>query len=156
MGDGSISMIAQTIQLAVTPVFLLVAIGSLLNVFTGRLARIVDRVRMLEDDVLTAEEARRREEIGELSVLSRRMSLCQWAIAMCTLSAVLVCLMVMVLFAAATAALDFTWPVTVLFVMVTAALTLGLSLFFIEVSVATRTVQVREEYVKSARKRRDR
>ena len=156
MGDGSISMIAQTIQLAVTPVFLLVAIGSLLNVFTGRLARIVDRVRTLEDDVPTAEEARRREEIGELSVLSRRMGLCQWAIAMCTLSAVLVCLMVMVLFAAATAALDFTWPVTVLFVMVTAALTLGLSLFFIEVSVATRVVQVREEYVKSARKRRDR
>ena len=155
MGDGSISMIAQTIQLAVTPVFLLVAIGSLLNVFTGRLARIVDRVRMLEDDVPTAEEARRREEIGELSVLSRRMGLCQWAIAMCTLSAVLVCLMVMVLFAAATAALDFTWPVSLLFVLVTAALTLGLGLFFIEVSVATRTVQVRKEYVTSARKRND-
>src|SRR3546814_12794195 len=39
--------IAQTIQLSVTPVFLLVATGSLLNVIAGRLARVVDRSRVL-------------------------------------------------------------------------------------------------------------
>ena len=41
------AMIAETIQLSVTPVFLLVATGSLLNVFTGRLARVIDRSRVL-------------------------------------------------------------------------------------------------------------
>ena len=41
------SAIAQTIQLSVTPVFLLVATGSLLNVIAGRLARVVDRSRTL-------------------------------------------------------------------------------------------------------------
>ena len=39
--------IAQTIQLSVTPVFLLVGTGSLLNVIAGRLARVVDRSRNL-------------------------------------------------------------------------------------------------------------
>src|SRR3546814_3430925 len=41
------SAIAQTIQLSVTPVFLLVATGSLLNVLAGRLSRVVDRSRVL-------------------------------------------------------------------------------------------------------------
>ena len=39
--------LAQTIQIALAPVFLLVAMGSLLNVITGRLARVVDRSRQL-------------------------------------------------------------------------------------------------------------
>src|SRR3546814_14598613 len=41
------SAIAQTIQLSVTPVFLLVATGSLLNVLAGRLSRVADRSRVL-------------------------------------------------------------------------------------------------------------
>lgn len=39
--------IARTIQLAVAPVFLLTALGTLLNVLTNRLARVVDRARFL-------------------------------------------------------------------------------------------------------------
>lgn len=38
-------MIAETIQLSVTPVFLLVATGSLLNVLTGRLSPASSIVR---------------------------------------------------------------------------------------------------------------
>ena len=41
----SISAIMQT---AVTPVFLLAGIGALLNVMTGRLGRIIDRLRYLQ------------------------------------------------------------------------------------------------------------
>ena len=60
MNGSGVATIAEIIQLAITPIFLLVAIGSLLNVMTGRLARIVDRMRKLEKDVLTADEQRRR------------------------------------------------------------------------------------------------
>ncbi len=41
-------MIAQTIQLALAPVFVLVAIGNILNLLSTRLSRIVDRWRHLE------------------------------------------------------------------------------------------------------------
>lgn len=41
-------MIAQTIQLALAPVFVLVAIGNIMNILTTRLGRIVDRSRQLQ------------------------------------------------------------------------------------------------------------
>ena len=42
-------MIAQTIQLALAPVFVLVAIGNLLNLLSSRLGRVVDRSRRLQE-----------------------------------------------------------------------------------------------------------
>ena len=41
-------MIAHTIQLALAPVFVLVAIGNILNLLSTRLGRVVDRVRYLQ------------------------------------------------------------------------------------------------------------
>ena len=42
-----LTILAQIIQLAIAPVFLLAGLGSFLNVCVGRLARIVDRTRQL-------------------------------------------------------------------------------------------------------------
>ena len=155
MTASNVPEIAQIIQLSVAPVFLLVAVGGVLNVITSRLARIVDRVRALEQDVPNADEPRRRDELGELAVLARRMKVCQWAIASCTFSAMLVCVTVMALFIGGVRALDFEAAVAFLFVAVMAALTLGLSLFLWEVSISTRVVRVREEYVRAGRKLRE-
>ena len=44
---NQIDEIAHLIQLSVAPVFLLTGIGTLLNVLSGRLARIIDRARVL-------------------------------------------------------------------------------------------------------------
>ena len=41
-------LLAHGIQLAVAPVFLLTAIAAMLGVVSGRLARIIDRARVLE------------------------------------------------------------------------------------------------------------
>ena len=155
MPGDVVTPIAHLIQLAIAPVFLLVGASGLLNVMTGRLARIVDRVRALEEDVLTADSDRRRDDVGQLAILSRRMAICQSAIAMCTLSAILVCVMVIVLFAAGTGALRHGTPVAILFIAVMAALTLSLMLFFLEVAISTRTVRVRDEYVRAGRRKDD-
>jgi hypothetical protein len=154
MGADDVSAVARIIQLAVTPVFLLVGIGGLLNVMSGRLARIVDRVRALETDLLTADEQRRRDELGELAILSRRLKICHWAIAMCTVSAILVCLMVVLLFFASFSTMNYGVPVALLFIAVMTALTIGLGLFFVEISISTRVVRVREEYVRQAGRKR--
>lgn len=45
---GEDLMIAQTIQLALTPVFVLVAIGSIISTLSQRLGRVVDRSRDLQ------------------------------------------------------------------------------------------------------------
>jgi hypothetical protein len=43
-----LAAVISVLQTALTPAFLLVAVGSLLNVLTGRLSRIVDRSRDLQ------------------------------------------------------------------------------------------------------------
>ena len=45
---GETGMIAQTIQLALAPVFVLVAIGNIMNILATRLGRVVDRSRVLQ------------------------------------------------------------------------------------------------------------
>jgi hypothetical protein len=151
MAAPQVPEIAQIIQLAIAPVFLLVGIGGLLNVMSGRLARIVDRVRMLELDVLVADEQRRRDEIGELAVLAKRMTICHWAIGLSTLSAMLVCVMVIVLFLSSVGAMKFAAPVAWLFIAVMLALTAGLVLFLAEINISLRVVRVRKEYLRAAR-----
>ena len=49
MLETHINGIAQVIQLAIAPVFLLTAVGTIIGVLSNRLARIVDRTRVLED-----------------------------------------------------------------------------------------------------------
>ncbi|HZF25341.1 MAG TPA: DUF2721 domain-containing protein, partial [Steroidobacteraceae bacterium] len=49
-----IAPVAHVIQLAVAPVFLLSGVGITLTVLTNRLARVVDRARAVEKEVLQA------------------------------------------------------------------------------------------------------
>jgi Protein of unknown function (DUF2721) len=96
---NQIDEIAHLIQLSVAPVFLLTGIGTLLNVLSGRLARIIDRARVLEQQLDTP-VPRHAAAIGtELHVLERRARLIYHAIKLSTISALLVCFLVAVLFA---------------------------------------------------------
>ena len=148
---AGISDIAHTIQLAVAPVFLLAGIGGILNVVATRLARVVDRVRTLELDVPTAQEELRKRELRELRILDRRMRICHLSIGLCTASALLICLVVMILFVASLNAMDFTVPVSLLFIFAMLCLTAGLMLFLSEVTIATRWVRVNEDYVSNVK-----
>lgn len=144
---GGISDIAHIIQLAVAPVFLLAGISGLLNVVAHRLARVVDRVRALENDVPTAGADLRAREIAELRILDWRMRICHWSIGLCTASALLICIVVMILFIASLDAMNFGVPVSLLFIAAMLCLTIGLMLFLAEVTISTRSVRVSEEYV---------
>jgi uncharacterized membrane protein len=147
MTDANISFVANTIQLAVAPVFLLAGIGGFLNVLASRLARVVDRARALELDILTAGPELQELELAELAILDRRMGMAHWAIGLCTASALLVCLVVIVLFVSDLIGLRFAVPVALLFIAAMAVLTIGLMLFLAEVTVATRSVRVSEKFV---------
>ena len=58
--DG-VNTVSQLIQLSVAPVFLLAGVAGLLNVFTGRLSRIIDKVDKLdkyeEENILKDEKS---------------------------------------------------------------------------------------------------
>lgn len=141
----AISSIAQTIQLAIAPVFLLAGIGAILNVLAGRLARIIDRSRVLErlHAASTGEEHRRY--VVELRLIDRRMRLTNIAIALIVASAITVCVLVAILFITQLAALPFRVTVAAAFVLGMAFLVAGLLLFLVEINIALRYLYVREE-----------
>jgi hypothetical protein len=135
--------IGSAIQQAVTPVFLLTAIGGILNVLAHRLSRVVDRARHLEEQVGGYGGERRRIAIDDLAVLARRMAAANWAIALCTLSALLVCLVVVLLFMEQLANNQLDEAIAWVFIAATALLTGGLILFLWEIQLALRSVRVR-------------
>src|SRR5512137_944455 len=93
MQESHVHDIARVIQMALAPAFLLSAVGALLNVFANRLARIVDRTRVLEGRADPGAES-----FEELAVLRRRGGLVRWAITMGTGAALLVSLVIGVAF----------------------------------------------------------
>lgn len=137
----NISDIAKAIQLALGPVFLLTGISGMLNVMSGRLSRIIDRGRLLTE---------RRNAIsydqemlaGELKILERRRHFTSIAITMCTISALLVCLVIVVLFFEVMSAIPLNWVIGVLFMLSTLAIVIGLAFFLREVHTSSKTVRI--------------
>src|SRR5690349_23645964 len=98
--DLSVSTVAEIVRLALAPVFLLSGIGAFLNVLASRLARIVDRSRQIEPMLLASRGREHDLWVSDLKVLDRRMSLMSWATGLTVLSAILTCIVVILLFAA--------------------------------------------------------
>ena len=135
--------IGSAIQNALAPVFLLTAIAGVLNVMVHRLSRVVDRARHLEANMTAFGADKRRIAIDDLAVLAKRMTAANWAIALCTLAALLVCLVVAVLFLEQLVGGRLDVVVAWMFVGATMLLTGGLMLFLWEVQLALRSVRVR-------------
>jgi len=68
----ALDTIAHVIQVALTPVFLLSGIATLLNVFSTRLARVADRVEALSKEIEDADPERAALLAAQLAHLHRR------------------------------------------------------------------------------------
>jgi hypothetical protein len=143
-GTG-VFQVAQIIQLAVAPVFLLAGVGAFLNVCAGRLARIVDRARGLEPRILGSRGAEHDRLIAELRVLDRRMGLVSQAIFLSVLSALMICAVVVLLFAASLTGAHFGTAVALLFIASMIAIGAGFAVFLVETRVGARSVRIRAE-----------
>jgi len=137
-----VSAIAHVIQLAVAPVFLLLAIGTMLNVMTNRLGRIIDRARVLETSLETAPPELGDALRTQLRTLERRANLIGRAITLCTATALLVCTVVAILFLSAFVRIDVTVPIALLFIMAMAAFVLALVWFLQEIFLATANLRI--------------
>lgn len=141
--------IAQNIQLAVAPVFLLTGIGSILNVLAGRVSRIVDRARSLEKDFHSFQADVRADARRELVILDTRMKTVNRAIILCTLAGLFVCIVVALLFVGELYPMRWTQAVALLFIAAMALLIAGLTLFLQEVQLALRSVRVKSALLTS-------
>ena len=140
-----VSAIAQVIQAAVAPVFLLAGVGAFLNVCTGRLARIVDRSRNLEPRLLASRGKEHDRLVGEIRLIDRRMRLVSRAVFFTVLSALLICAVVVLLFAAFLTGWRIGTAVALLFIVAMVAIGSAFAIFLHETNLASRAVRIRSE-----------
>ena len=101
MTETHIAAISHAIQLAIAPVFLLTAVGTIINALINRLARAVDRRRDVEQLLSTPDIPDREALELELRILGRRTVIIVRSIALAVFSALMVCVLIAAAFAAA-------------------------------------------------------
>lgn len=133
--------VGHLIQLALAPAFLLTGIAGLLNVMTGRLSRIIDRGRELVQLPSEIDPAAQEARNTEQQNLQLRGHFASVAITACTLSALLACLVIAVLFIKTMFSAEVTWVIGCLFTASTLTLVVGLGYFLREVLLATQSLR---------------
>ena len=135
--------IVQGIQLAVAPVFFLTAVSGMVGVVAGRLARVVDRARVLEERArLSQDPDFVRRASTELVQLQLRGQLSNVAIVLLTLCALLIGLTIIVLFLGETMGLQSARLGVFGFLSGVASFLLALLCFMWETVLATRMLQL--------------
>jgi hypothetical protein len=137
---ANVTIVAHVIQQAVAPVFLLTGVGAILSVLTNRLARVVDRYRSLND---SCEDVRTSHK-KEIETLSRRARLIHWAISLCTVCALFICIVIAALFVGSETGIDPSGTISMLFIAAMLALISGLLCFLREIALATGKIEVLE------------
>ena len=133
--------IAHVVQSSVAPVFLLTGVAATLGVLSNRLARVVDRARVLETR-LDSQPTYRAPILADLKVLARRARYIYAAISMCAIAALLVALVVVSLFANAFFASELSVLIALLFVGSMVCLSAAYIAFFIEVRIAMVALRI--------------
>lgn len=134
--------VTHGIQLAVAPVFLLTAVAAMIGTVAGRLARIIDRARLLEDRIeagLVGEPA--ALAYGELGQLRARGRLVNACIALLTFCSILIGLTIIALFLGETTEMQIFRLATVFFLSGVIFFLAALLCFFAETLLATRILR---------------
>jgi len=140
---AGIQSIGEVIRLAVAPVFLLSGVGIMLTVLTNRLARAVDRARLLEGRAAQAPQQPVDADVArQLGVLARRARLLSKAITLLTVCALLVSMVVVMLFLAAFFEFGVVRTIAVLFIAAMIAFVAALLYFLREVFIATAAIRI--------------
>jgi hypothetical protein len=154
MGEvmGSGSMIAQTIQLALAPVFVLVAMGNIMNILATRLARVVDRSRHLQQLHVETEGADHDAVVRDMRVLDRRIALITRSITLLVLTGLTIGFCVALLFVEELLDVNLQQVAGAAFFLAIVLLMGALWLFLREIRIAAAALRISEMYLEPERK----
>jgi hypothetical protein len=138
---GNLDNITHVIQLAIAPVFLLNAVGAIIGVLVNRLARVVDRIRALEDRLHQGKAGDEKDARAELLLLGRRLRLINLAIALDVCCALFVGLVIVVAFLDAFVTANLAKVIAGLFIMAMAAFIAALVAFLREIVLAAQSTR---------------
>jgi hypothetical protein len=138
-----ITDVARLIQLAVAPVFLLTAVGTIIGVLSNRLGRAVDRSRTLEDRLRQLPPEAQKTVREELGTLSRRVRLVYASIVLAVICALFVGLLIAVAFVDAFINIDLSKFIGLLFIGAMVAFIFALLVFLREIFLAVTSARDR-------------
>ncbi|HZT62280.1 MAG TPA: DUF2721 domain-containing protein [Burkholderiales bacterium] len=141
MHSENVIDVARLIQLAVAPVFLLTAVGTIIGVLSIRLGRAVDRSRTVEDRLRQLQPDGQKAAREELLLLSRRVRLVYASIVLAVLCALFVGLLIAVAFADAFIEVDLSKFIGLLFIAAMLAFILSLLVFLREIFLAVTSAR---------------
>ena len=144
-------MIAQTIQLALAPVFVLVAIGNIMNLLSTRLGRVVDRSRHLQGLHMATEGPEHDMVVAEIRLLDRRIRLITRAIGLLVSSGLAIGTTVAVLFLQELAGLELQHLAAGTFMVAIALMMWALLLFLSETRIAAQQLKIPRDYLELER-----
>lgn len=136
-----LSAVSHGIQLAVAPVFLLTAVAGMIGTVAGRLARIIDRARIIEQRLPGQHASERDSSHLELRGLRLRGRLVNVCIALLTLCGVLIGSTILALFLAEMTPLQSVRVASTLFLAGVVSFVLALLIFLTETLIATRVLR---------------
>ena len=137
--DAHVPDILRVIQLVVAPVFLLTAVGTLINALNTRLGRAVDRRRILEEKLRGMQAGEFAPARAELARIGQRIQIVYLAIFAAVICALFVCLLIAGAFLGAFIATDLSRTIAILFVLAMVALIASMLLFLREIFLAVST-----------------
>ncbi len=149
---GGSGMVAQTIQLALAPVFVLVAIGNIMNILSPRLGRVVDRSRGVQQMHGTTTGKEHDRVVREIRTVDRRIAMISRAILALVLSGLTIGLCVALLFVEELLGIDLQQVAAAAFMAAIALLMFALTLFMRETRHATAVLRIPETYLEPERK----
>jgi hypothetical protein len=134
-----VNAIAAAIQLAIAPVFLLTGVGGILAVLTMRLGRVVDRLRLVQKRMAKVKSGEHHDVLhAETIALWHRIKTINWAMRLSVSSALLICVVIMILFIGTFIKFAIGKLLATLFIVAMLLLIVALVLVLLEVSISTK------------------
>ena len=148
----NVNNVSHLIQLSVAPVFLLAGVAGLLNVFTGRLSRIIDKVDKLdkyedENHPDTKDKELSQKLTQRRKFLTMRMKNTNLAILFATSTGLLISLVIVTMFLSAIFNFKDSLFIAVLFILAMLSLITSLFLFLREIFYTTSFIKSKQSYI---------
>jgi uncharacterized protein YacL len=140
-------LIAQTIQLALAPVFVLVAIGNIMNILSARLGRVVDRSRVLQALHGTTSGPDHDAVVREIRMVDDRIRIIGRAIMLLVASGLTIGLVVAILFVEELISTDMQLVAAAFFFVAIMLLMAALWQFMRETRLAAAALRIPKNYL---------
>jgi len=142
MGPITVSELIHVLQVAIGPVILISGVGLLLLTMTNRLARVIDRSRLLYRELRDNPSFDRPSALAQMKTLTERARMIQTAIILASVSVLLAAMLIIMLFLTAVFGWEDAWLIGVLFVGCMLALIGSLVMFIRDLNRSLDALQM--------------